>query len=130
MALDSITGDHLRTGPTRIHGCKGLVVAVILALLFPVEGRAQSHSAFPVDIVAGPAPHSDAPHLHFQLMDANSPLGAEGLPYEIDRFTQLGVIGDPAAVQDSGHVWKAQSQVAPVVHRRELPVDNAVVVFP
>jgi hypothetical protein len=26
----------------------------------------------------------DMPHLHFQLMDRNSPLGSEGLPYRMD----------------------------------------------
>jgi hypothetical protein len=31
----------------------------------------------------GNSGNSDAPHLHFHLMDANSPLGAEGLPYEL-----------------------------------------------
>lgn len=77
----------------------------------------------------GNSGNSDAPHLHFQVMDANSPLGAEGLPYAIDSFTQIGVTGDPEAVQDSDRVWKPENQ-APVVHRRELPVDNAVVVFP
>jgi murein DD-endopeptidase MepM/ murein hydrolase activator NlpD len=76
----------------------------------------------------GNSGNSDAPHLHFHLMDANSPLGAEGLPYEIDGFTQLGVSDDPA-VLDSGQAWRPNSQAAPVVHRRELPVNNAVVTF-
>jgi murein DD-endopeptidase MepM/ murein hydrolase activator NlpD len=77
----------------------------------------------------GNSGNSDAPHLHFQIMDANSPLGAEGLPYEIDSFAQLGVSDDPA-VLDSGQAWKPGGQAAPVVHRRELPVNDAVVTFP
>jgi hypothetical protein len=77
----------------------------------------------------GNSGNSDAPHLHFQVMDTNSPLGAEGLPYEIDGFTQLGV-GDDPAVLDSGQAWSPNSQGAPVVHRRELPLNNAVVSFP
>jgi murein DD-endopeptidase len=77
----------------------------------------------------GNSGNSDAPHLHFQLMDANSPLGAEGLPYELETFTQLGVIDDPA-VLDSGQAWRPRTQGAPVVHRREFPVDNAVANFP
>jgi hypothetical protein len=56
-------------------------------------------------------------------------LGAEGLPYENDSFTQLGVSDDPA-VLDSGQAWKPGGQAAPVVHRRELPVNDAVVTFP
>lgn len=75
----------------------------------------------------GNSGNSDAPHLHFQLMDANSPLGAEGFPYEIESFAQLGVSDNPA-VLDSGQVWRPRE--APTVHRRELPIDNAVVSFP
>jgi murein DD-endopeptidase len=71
----------------------------------------------------------DAPHLHFQLMDTNSPLGAEGLPYVLESFTQLGVIDNPA-VLDSGEAWRPKAQAKPVVHRREFPVDNMVVTLP
>lgn len=77
----------------------------------------------------GNSGNSDGPHLHFQLMDANSPLGAEGIPYELETFTQLGVVTDPNAL-DTGQGWRRQTQVPPVVHRREFPVDNAVVTFP
>ena len=31
--------------------------------------------------------NSTEPHLHFQLMSRNSPLGSEGLPYTLPRFT-------------------------------------------
>ncbi len=72
---------------------------------------------------------SDAPHLHFHLVDVNSPLGAEGIPYELESFTRLGVLDDPA-VLNTGQAWRPKTQAAPVVHRRALPVDNAVVTFP
>jgi hypothetical protein len=77
----------------------------------------------------GSSGNSDAPHLHFQLMDANSPLGAEGLPYELETFTQLGELDDPAML-DRGQPWRPQTKTPPVVHRREFTVDNAVVNFP
>ena len=38
----------------------------------------------------GDAPRR-APHLHFQVMDASSPLGAEGIPFVFDRFSFLGL---------------------------------------
>jgi len=76
----------------------------------------------------GNSGNSDAPHLHFHLMDASSPLGSEGLPYELDTFTQLGVLDDPAAL-DAGQSWQPKTKVMPVVHRREFPVDNAVMIF-
>jgi murein DD-endopeptidase MepM/ murein hydrolase activator NlpD len=40
----------------------------------------------------GNSGNSDAPHLHFQLVNANSPMESEGIPYELETFTQLGVV--------------------------------------
>jgi murein DD-endopeptidase len=73
--------------------------------------------------------NSDAPHLHFHLVDADSPVGAEGIPYELETFTQLGVIEDPK-VLDTGKAWRPKTQEMPVLHRQEFPVDTAVVTFP
>jgi hypothetical protein len=38
----------------------------------------------------GDSGNTTAPHLHFQLMDANSPLAAEGIPYLFEKFRFLG----------------------------------------
>jgi len=78
----------------------------------------------------GNSGNSDEPHLHFQLMDANSPMGGEGIPYEFEFFTQLGVVDDQAAALDAGQPWQRKTQATPVVHRREFPFDKAVVTFP
>lgn len=78
----------------------------------------------------GNSGNSDAPHLHFQLVDANSPMGSEGIPYEFESFTQLGVLDDQAAVLDAGQPWQPKTQSPPVVHRREFPFDKAVVTLP
>jgi murein DD-endopeptidase MepM/ murein hydrolase activator NlpD len=77
----------------------------------------------------GNSGNSDGPHLHFQLTDANSPLASEGIPYEIESFTQLDVLKN-SLVLDDGSAWQPKSDVKPVVRRREFPVDNAVVTFP
>jgi hypothetical protein len=54
--------------------------------------------------------NSNAPHLHFQLMDGPTPLGSEGLPYTFSSFTADGrlenflpffVLGKHAQVSDS-----------------------------
>jgi murein DD-endopeptidase len=77
----------------------------------------------------GNSGNSDAPHLHFQVTDANSPLGSEGIPYEFESFTQLGVIDGPD-VLDTGKPWQPKPAEKPVIHRLEFPVDNGVVTFP
>ncbi|HXY52720.1 MAG TPA: M23 family metallopeptidase [Terriglobales bacterium] len=80
--------------------------------------------------LVGNSGNSDAPHLHFHLVDAASPMGSEGIPYELETFTQLGVVGDDPDVQDSGRILLPKSQEKPVIHEREFPVNNAAVTFP
>jgi murein DD-endopeptidase MepM/ murein hydrolase activator NlpD len=77
----------------------------------------------------GNSGNSDALHLHFQLMDANSGMGAGGIPCEFESFTELGAVDDQAAVL-AGQPWQPKTQATPVVHRREFPFDKAVVTFP
>jgi hypothetical protein len=63
-------------------------------------------------------------------MDTNSPIGSEGIPHEfLSPSCKIGVLGDQDAV-DAGQVWQPKPKVMPVVHRREFPLDNAVVTFP
>ncbi len=77
----------------------------------------------------GNSGNSDEPHLHFQLMDANSPLASEGLPYELETFTQLGVI-DRIEALDAGKPWQPRAGEVPIIHRHEIPFDDPVVIFP
>jgi hypothetical protein len=62
-------------------------------------------------------------------MDGNSPVGAEGIPYEFETFTQLGV-SDRPEVLDAGQAWRPKTGEKPVLHQQEFPVDNAVVPSP
>ena len=62
---------------------------------------------------------SSGPHLHFQVMDRNSPMAAEGIPFLFDRFTFLG---SSAEFEENKH---------PTLPRRnEMPVDDPVIRFP
>ena len=70
------------------------------------------------------------PHLHFHLLSGSSPMGSEGIPYEFETFTQLGVASDDPAVVDNDGVLLPTSQEKAVVHRHEFPVNNATVTFP
>jgi murein DD-endopeptidase MepM/ murein hydrolase activator NlpD len=43
----------------------------------------------------GNSGNSTEPHLHFQVMDRPSPLGAEGLPYLIDSYASKDSVKGP-----------------------------------
>lgn len=68
----------------------------------------------------GNSGNSSEPHLHFQICDANSELGSEGIPYAFRSFE----------VQGKGWGWKSsESHEAAVKHEMEIPAENAVVRF-
>src|SRR5438093_6623175 len=55
---------------------------------------------------------------------------AEGIPYELETFTQLGVVTDLSEVLDPrGKGWQPKIEGKPVVYRQEFPGDNAVASF-
>lgn len=70
--------------------------------------------------------NSDAPHLHFHVSDANSPLGAEGLPYVFESFQDLGKAPFDQIVAPAG--WKAGAPAT--IRRGEIPGEDAVVRIP
>jgi murein DD-endopeptidase len=75
----------------------------------------------------GNSGQSDAPHLHFHIADAPSPLGAEGLPYVFGSFEVQGVLPS-LRVLINGQGWKP---IAPADKRNlEIPSFNQVVRFP
>jgi murein DD-endopeptidase MepM/ murein hydrolase activator NlpD len=67
---------------------------------------------------------STGPHLHFHMADANSPLGGEGLPFEIRAFQRLGRYDDIARL---GTPWQAADSAT--ARQDEWPGSNAVVEF-
>jgi murein DD-endopeptidase MepM/ murein hydrolase activator NlpD len=69
----------------------------------------------------GNSGNTTAPHLHFHVMDAPLPLGAENnLPYVIDSFRYQGYIGDDL----TPHLLKT-----PEPREDELPLAQSVVTF-
>jgi hypothetical protein len=67
--------------------------------------------------------NSTEPHLHFQLMDHNSPLSSEGLPYALSQFVVTKRV--------TGEFQQATAAplAAPEVHRGEMPMDMQLVNF-
>ena len=68
--------------------------------------------------------NSTEPHLHFQLMDRNSPLISEGLPYKLPEYTIAKRLSG-----DFESTPTATDLPAPEVHRREIPLEMQLVNF-
>lgn len=75
----------------------------------------------------GNSGQSDAPHLHLHIMDAPSPLAAEGLPLIFESFDLDGHIPSLKVFAD-GTGWRPTGRKS--LRRGEMPVENAVVSFP
>jgi len=76
----------------------------------------------------GSSGNSNAPHLHFQLMDRPLPLAAEGLPFRFSRYRAEGTLRNFAPVLVLG----AKAKIAPAprgAHSRRLPLNNQVIGF-
>lgn len=73
--------------------------------------------------------NSDAPHLHFHIADANSPLGAEGIPFVFESFEVQGAVKSLDALFNN-EAWKPQPDSKSDKRRLETPIENAVVSFP
>jgi len=64
--------------------------------------------------------NSSEPHLHFQICNANSELGSEGLPYAFASFEVQGKVeGDKMSMFPGG----------PLKHEMEIPTEDEIVRF-
>lgn len=75
----------------------------------------------------GNSGNSDAPHLHFHVMDSPSPLASNSVPYRFSRFTGRGLVANIGPLQDG-----AVADIVPGLggeHVGELPMDNELIDF-
>jgi hypothetical protein len=77
----------------------------------------------------GNSGNTDAPHLHFHVMDGPSPLLANGLPYVFTYFTGEGRIDDEDALF-AGDPVTIDRDALSGVRTDELPLNLDVVSFP
>ena len=75
--------------------------------------------------------NSDAPHLHFHVMDGPSPLDAHGLPFVFTHFTGIGVVdsASQAAVFGKGAAAIIDRSALTGPHRNQMPLNDQVVDF-
>jgi murein DD-endopeptidase len=101
--------EHLRPGSVRVAAGQRVLRGDVIAQL-------------------GFTGHTSGPHLHFHLADANSPLGAEGMPFVIDRFHIIGTydIDIGAFFQEP---WTPSDNDATSTRTAERPPPNSVIMF-
>lgn len=98
---------HLIPGSLKVHRGEHVHTGQVLGLL-------------------GNSGNSSEPHLHFHLVDGPSALGAQGIPYAIDRFTLR-----PARLIETNDQWHIRKENGgPRAMRDSLMLDGAVVDFP
>lgn len=71
--------------------------------------------------LVGNSGNSTEPHLHFHISDGSSPLGSEGIPYELESFEVVGKCSS---------LLGGCTRSAPDVRHREMPFANELVRFP
>jgi murein DD-endopeptidase MepM/ murein hydrolase activator NlpD len=81
----------------------------------------------------GNSGNSDAPHLHFHIIDAGDPLAAEGLPFLFDSFAILRVLTlqEMEDLIAEGISWrlKHNGDTETVYRQLEIPMGHAVIRF-
>jgi hypothetical protein len=90
--------------------------------------RGQKVKAGQVIGLLGNTGNTDAPHLHFHVMNSPSPLQSSGLPFVFRNFRGQGVLGNVAGIQN-GEVASINHNRLRGVYRRVLPMENQVVRF-
>ena len=119
ITLDTVAGNHINLD-------LGGGVYAMYAHLQPGSLRVKPRDKVirgQVIGLVGNTGNSSEPHLHFQLMDRNSPMVSEGLPYSLPEFKVTGkTVGD----SDKAGVNRLAS---PKIQKNQIPLEDDVVDF-
>jgi hypothetical protein len=76
----------------------------------------------------GNSGNSDAPHLHFHVMDGPLPLASNGVPFRFTDFTVRGTLTNLEPFTKGAVAAIDPQPLGP--HRRQLPLNDQIVNFP
>lgn len=79
----------------------------------------------------GNSGQSEAPHLHFQVMDGPSPINANGLPYALRHFVVQGALDEARleAVFTEGAPAIVKPSPVDGLHLDQLPLNEQLIEF-
>jgi hypothetical protein len=100
---------HMQPGSLRVRPGEKVTTGQLLGLL-------------------GNSGNTDAPHLHFHVMDAASPLLSNGLPYAFTSFTGEGRVTDEQPLFSGGAVTIDPNALSGP-HKNQLPLNLEVISF-
>lgn len=100
---------HLQPGTVRVKVGQKVKVGQTLGLL-------------------GNSGNSNAPHLHFHVMDSPRPLASNGMPYRFTNFTVEGELTNLDGIEAGETAKIARQELGP--RQDELPLNNQVIAFP
>jgi murein DD-endopeptidase MepM/ murein hydrolase activator NlpD len=69
---------------------------------------------------------SDAPHLHFHIIEFNSVFGGEGLPFVFESFELMGTFD--SLDQNLTNPWAQKAEST--IRYKEIPMGDMVIKFP
>ncbi len=127
MTMETVGGNHVSLD-------LGGGVYAIYAHLQPGSIRVKlGDKVTPGQVIAllGNSGHAGEPHLHFQLMDRNSLLNSNGLPYYFSAFKLAGRISGDSEGQltEAPMNLKVNRLPAPEIHHGDIPLENELLDF-
>ena len=100
---------HLQPGTVRVKVGQKVKVGQTLGLL-------------------GNSGNSNAPHLHFHVMDSPHPLASNGMPYRFTNFSVEGTLTNLEGIEAGEAAKITRAELGP--RRDELPLNDQVIAFP